>query len=246
MAASVSFWPPATLIIRRSVPTFATATTPDVAGFISLVKAEYVFTNVPLISVPAPSAKEFLVSATALAPIAMEFSPVTSDSIPIATALILSALAPVPIAMVPSLLASALPPIAMAFTSFALDKPPNAMAFSLDASAVLPIAIELLPFACEVLPKANASASVAWAELPIATALTPAVIELEPNAIESCAPTPVRAFVPNARERSPSVTVLPAALYLALGVVLILELPGIVIVSAAPIAIDCSPFAVAE
>ena len=37
--------------------------------------------------------------------------------------------------------------------------------------------------------------------------------------MESVAAAVVRAFVPNARERAPSVTVLPSALYLALGVV---------------------------
>ena len=56
--------------------------------------------------------------------------------------------------------------------------------------------------------------------------------------MESAAAAVVRAFVPNARDRSPSVTVLPSPLYLALGVVLILALPGTVIVSAAPMAID--------
>ena len=52
----------------------------------------------------------------------------------------------------------------------------------------------------------------------MATALAPPVLDEEPNAIESSAPTAVRAFVPKARERAPSVTVLPSPLYLALGV----------------------------
>ena len=44
------------------------------------------------------------------------------------------------------------------------------------------------------------------------------MLDEEPNAMESAAAVDVLAFVPNARERTPSVTVLPLALYCALGV----------------------------
>ena len=70
----------------------------------------------------------------------------------------------------------------------------------------------LAPVACVVLPKAKASLADALAELPTATAFDPPVVALEPNAIESVAAALVRAFVPNARERAPSVTVLVSPL----------------------------------
>ena len=126
--ASVSFSPPATLMIRRSEPTLPTATTPFATLlFCWLVKAEKLLTKAPLTSVPVPNAKELLDSATAFVPIAMELVPVTVAPRPIAVVLVLFAFASLPIAMAPSLEAFAAPPSASASAPKDFALPPNAM-----------------------------------------------------------------------------------------------------------------------